>query len=306
MQSFSFFQRTIPLVSKHNRMSLSMIFMFLVFLLSFVMACTILFSNGFHKWGTSGACNITVEIPFNGVANGQMDQYRAIHTQKVQQVMDMIRQIDGVLAVQSVDPEKLRSMLAKWVGESNLMQDFFLPSLLDIKVDPYKKINLAQLTQQLRTIASDISVENHNAWSQKLLFFGQSLKFMTLIIGGFILLCIMVIVVLITKSSLQAYYSILDILRLMGAKDSYIANIFQSQIMRSAFLGGGLGTVLAIPTVYALMIMMKYLGLDGVTWQTVLWHILSALALIPFGVILIGAIVSRITVLMSLRHLDRA
>lgn len=305
MQSFSFFRGTIPLTTRYNKNGLTLIFSVLVFLLSFVVSCTWLFGSGFHRWGASGSSNLTIEVPVTIVPNMRADQYIPLHNQQVQQVMQTLKTTKGVLDITPVDPEQLKSMLAKWAGETQLNQNFCLPTLFDVKIDPYQMQNITELTQQLRKIAADIRIENHNAWSQKLLLFGHSLQILTLIIGGFILLCVTVIVALITKTSLIAYYPTLDILRLMGAKDSYIARIFQSQIVRSTVYGGIIGILLALPTIYGLVIVLKSLGLGGMMWSSVLWHILIALLLVLVSVVVLSLIISRITVLMCLRRLDK-
>lgn len=299
MKIFSFFHRTIPVGSNQNSRSLSLIFSVLIFLLSFVVVCVFLFSQGFHSWGNSNLYKITVEIPVN--IQNQSPQYQ---TQKIQNVIEELRKTKGILNIHTVDPEKLRSLLKVWTGDSQPNAYFPIPTLLDVSIDPHQGLDLDIIKQQLRKISSDISLEDHNTWSQKLLIFSKSLRLITFVIGTFILLCIAVIVILVTKSTLQAYYSTLDILRLLGAKDSYIARIFQNQILKSSFWGGIWGIVFSIPTTYAFLIILKYLGLEGMTWNMALWHIIILIIMVPFAVAFIGALVSRITVLVHLKALD--
>lgn len=304
MQNFSFFRRTIPLASRYNKGGLTLIFTFLVFLLVFVVSCMLLFGCGFHKWGASESSNLTVEIPLNFTEAAAAPAAMQQHQQQVAAVTQILQRMPGVQDVQPVSPEKLRSMLAQWAGETNLNQNFALPTLLDVKVDIYKIGSVEALTQQLRNVAANIRVENHSVWAQKLMLFSHSLQTITVLVGGFVLLCVSIIVALITRTSLQAYYATLDTLRLLGAKDAYVARIFQSQVGRSSAIGGSVGGALAVPTVYGLLLMMRSLGLSGIGWNTALLHVMWAVVLVPLVVYLLSVIISRITVLTCLRRLD--
>ncbi|GHS91439.1 hypothetical protein AGMMS49949_01840 [Alphaproteobacteria bacterium] len=302
MRSFSFLRGTFPVTSRQNRRSLSVVFSVLVFLLAFMAACTFLFSQGFQKWGHSGVCKMTVEIPRN--LQNPNPQFQ---NQKVQRAMEELKKM-GALGIEPVPAERLRSILKMWTGDAaeGTNASFPFPTLLDINFDPQKVPTLEQIRSQLRSISPDISIENHSVWGQKLLFFGKSLKAVTFILGGVILFCAALIVILVTKSALQAYYTSLDILRLLGAQNSYIARIFQYQIFRASFWGGVYGVLIAGPTVYVFMLILKYLGLEGLAWNALLGQVLGVMACVPLFVLLMSFLVSRLTVFFHLRALNWA
>lgn len=300
MTLFAFSRRTIPVGSKQNTHSLSLMFSVLIFLLSFVIVCVFLFSHGFSSWGQR-TYKITVEIPM-----GLQGQEPGIHAQKVREVIQGLKNYPGVVSLQQVEPEKLREMLKSWTGEQVNSSSFPVPTLLDVSLDPRQKVDLDILRQRLRAYSADITLEDHNVWSQKLVAFSHSLHLVTLLIGAFILLCVTLVVGLVTKSSLQAYSETLDILRLLGAKNVYIARIFQRQILISAFWGGLWGVALSIPTTYAFIMMMKYLGLGGLAWGHVLWPLLGCVLVVPFIVTFIGLFVSKLTIVFHLRSLDKS
>ena len=305
MKSYFFSKRTIQYEPSKVNTGIVSIFVFMVFLLSFVISCTLLFSTGFSNWNFGNTLKATVEIPYIANSNGMSeDQLNNIHSQKVNVVMQKIKEMENVESVQNVDPTKIKSLLANWVGEKDINSNFRLPTLLDVKFKVSKDFNIEYFKSQLRMISSDIKIENHSTWSQRLFSFGKSLSLIAVIIGGFIFVCLSIIIALVTKSSLQAYYSTLDTLRLMGAKDSYIANIFQSQIMKASMKGGFIGFLLSIPIVYLFMIIMQHFGLNGITWNSVFFKNSLVLLLVPIIVTMISMLVSRITVLSHLKSLD--
>jgi cell division transport system permease protein len=304
MRAFDFFQKNAEGPGK-NKTELSLIFVFVVFLLSFVISCTFLFTKGFHDWGSSRESKITIEIPISIAPPGTPpEQFALMHTQKVEAIIDKVKRMPGCLGVRTVDPEKIRSMMEAWTGERGGNAEMQFPTLLDAMFQPSESINVDNMVQQLRLISADITVEHHNTWSKKLAILGRSLEIVSMIIGCFVLLCLVVIVALITKSSLQAYYSTLDILRLMGAKDSYIANIYQVYVLKTSLKGGGVGFCFALPTVYLLIIALQHLGLSGIAWNSIFLYIFVVLIFIPIAVVLISVLVSRLIVLSQLRRLD--
>jgi cell division transport system permease protein len=288
-----------------NKAELPLIFVFIVFLLSFVISCTFLFTKGFHDWGSSRKSKITIEVPFNSPSPGiSSEQGASMHAQKVDAIIDKVRGMPGCTGIRTVDPAKIRSMMEAWTGEQGINSQFQFPTLLDAIFQTSDGVSVDGIVQQLRLISSDITVENHNLWSKKLAVLGHSLEIVSLIIGCFILLCLVIIVALITKSSLQAYYSTLDILRLMGAKNSYIANIFQVYVLKTSIKGGAIGFCLAVPTVYLLIIAIQHLGLGGIAWNSIFMNIFIVLIFIPAVVVLISILVSRLVILAQLRRLD--
>ncbi|MDR3285458.1 MAG: hypothetical protein LBS83_02105 [Holosporales bacterium] len=305
MKNFSFYQGASSLTPAKNKSGLSLIFVFMVFLLSFIICCTFLFANGFHGWKNGREYKITVEIPFGSHSVGEsFEHFAKRHLEKVSIATWKIKQMPKVINVEKIAPEKIRNMLAIWTGEKKLNTEFQLPTLLDVSFEHLKDVEIENIKQELRTISSDITIESHGIWSQKLSILGQNLEIISLIVSIFILICTSIIVSLITKSSLQTYYSTLDILRLMGAKDSYIANIFQSHIMKASVKGGIIGFFLSLPAVYALMMALQYLGLNGVMWAPIFGQILLILVIIPIILLILNIIISRITILSHLRHLD--
>jgi cell division protein FtsX len=299
MQSFFFFRKTFPIGSRRNGRSLVLMFSVLVFFLSFIVSCVFLFNQGFQKWGSPSVCKMTVEIP----ANFQ-NTPAPLYAQKIQNVAEVLKKTDGVLNVLPVSQDRLRSMLKMWAGETSLNENFPFPILFDIEIDPQKSVNIEQIRAQLREISADINIENHNSWAQRLLIFGRSLKTITLLLGGILSLCAVIIVILVTKSALQAYSSSLSILRLLGAKNSYISLVFQNQIIRAVLWGSLFGFSLVCPTLYAFMMMLKSLGLEGMAWTTLLKKELCIVCEVPFGVLIMSWLASRMTVFFYLRSIE--
>lgn len=299
MELFALSRRTIPVGSQQTGHSLSLIFTVLIFLLSLVSVCIFIFSQGFQSWGRKQT-RFTIEIPVS-----LQDFSPEAHDRKVQKVIQHLGGYKEIAEVTPVAPEKLREMLNNWVGESQADSNFPVPTLLDVTLKTGQTLDLEVLRQHLRKVSSDIVAEDHNTWSRKLVVFGKSLRMITLLIGAFIVLCVSVVVGLVTKSSLQVYGETLDILRLLGARNSYISRLFQRQILHAALWGGFWGILLSVPTAYAFVVTLKYLGLSILAENFLIWPVLALIVSVPFVVALLGLVISRLTIVLYLRALDR-
>jgi cell division transport system permease protein len=120
----------------------------------------------------------------------------------------------------------------------------------------------------------------------------------------------------VTRTGLSIHRSVIEIVHLIGAPDSYIAQQFQAQSLRLGIVGGVVGTILAAATLLGadhLLHVTSSLAADGnaalggdpsglalnldvklLPWQ---WGVF---ALLPFATALIAMITARWTVLRSL------
>ncbi len=106
------------------------------------------------------------------------------------------------------------------------------------------------------------------------------------------------------NSCLLAHRAIIDVLRLIGANNKYIARQFQRQAFFAAFKGGIIGIVLAIPVIYSLSWLTGYLGIPEVLKGVIGPHVFIILAFIPFVISFLSMVISRIAVFRTLVRME--
>src|SRR5690606_8684376 len=110
-------------------------------------------------------------------------------------------------------------------------------------------------------------------------------------------------VVFATRAGLAVHADVIDVLHLVGARDSYIAKQFERRALVLGLAGGLGGLAFAGVSVFAIgyfLGQVRLFGLPDVALTTVQWAILAALA--PAAA-LVAMVTARITVVRALARM---
>lgn len=304
----------IPMAQDVGRQYLPWIIGLLILLLLLVFACGSSVGGTLLRWHGGLNNKFTIEIPFSETSFAIAQKSEHIDktpaemmrlSAPVQQVLNFVRNIPGVLSAEVVESEHLFSLLQPWIGQTDLLKDLQMPILIDLSIDPNAAIDYENMRQSLKSISGGIRLEAHARWQQMLTVMGQAIKTLSYAIVGFILGAIFIVISLITKSSLSAHKESIDILRLMGAKNSYVASQFQFQVFRACFQGGIIGIFFALPILYFLSWLAQYLGIPEIFKDMPSSEVVVSVFILPFIVSVFSMLVSRLTVLRTLTRMDR-
>jgi cell division transport system permease protein len=266
----------------------------MVFLLSLVFVGSISLSSSLSQLNLGGYERLTIEIPLHGVQNPEA---------LITNVTSTLQRIPGVTQAKLVDNEDVLRLLQPWVGQVNLLDDFTLPALIDVDIKSGTTINVTELYNLLRQYAPGIRIEEHSHWQNMLEKLRLSLEVIAYLFIGLIGATVMITISLITRSSLATHASIIDVLRLVGAHNHYIARKFQNRAFWLAIKGGFWGVVIALPTIFFLNWLSLQLGVSEALKPTLTIPIFIAILCLPFIVGCISLIAARLSVLRTLARL---
>lgn len=304
----------IQMTQEAGRQYLPWIIGLLILLLLLVFSCASSIGGTLLRWQGGLNNKITIEIPFSETSfssgqkqepAGRVPTEMARLSTPVQQVLSFVRNVPGILRAEVVDGEHLLALLQPWVGQTELLKDLQMPVLIDLDVDPNVTIDYENIKQYLKSISGGIRFEAHTRWQRMLTVLGQAIKTLSYAIVGFILGTIFIVISLITKSSLATHKENIDILRLMGARNAYLASQFQSQAFKACFQGGLIGILFALPILYFLSWLAQYLGLPEIFKDLPSPEVVTAIFILPFMVSIFSMLISRFTVLRTLKRMDR-
>jgi cell division transport system permease protein len=204
-----------------------------------------------------------------------------------------------------IEKEQLISLLDPSLVAMDGIKDLRFPIFIDATFENSPLIDLKSLTHQLRQIVAGIHVEPHNRWQNMVNATSRAAQTLGVVLVSFIFAIMMMVISLVTRATLVAYHPIVDSLRLMGAKNAFIASQFQKQAFKSSLLGGTLGLFVGIVLIYFLKSLPHFLGLpilflDFFTFKTLLYFLI-----LPFGIALFSIIVARLTVARLLYLLEK-
>lgn len=266
----------------------------MVFLLSLVFVGAVSLSSSLNQWNLGSQGRLTIEVPLHGVRDPQA---------LVENVLSTLQQIPGVAVVKLVDNQEVLKLLQPWVGQVNLLNDLTLPALIDVDLKEGTKRNISDVSRQLQHLSGDIRIEEHSHWQNMLANLRLSLEVMAYLFIGLIAITVMITITLITRSSLATHSSIIDVLRLVGANNSYIAQKFQKRAFWLALKGGLWGIGVAMPTVYFLNWLSLHLGVAEALKPNLSVTLFLSILILPFIVGGISMFAARLSVLRTLSRL---
>jgi len=266
----------------------------MVFLLSLVFVGAMSISTSLNQWNLSGSNRLTIELPMHGATNPES---------VIQSAMEVLKKMPTVARAKLVDNQEILTLLQPWVGQVNLLEDLTLPALIDVDLKQNAPLNLDEMTAKLRVISPDVRVEEHSQWQQMLEKLRLSLEVMAYLFIGLIAATVFVTITLVTRSSLATHSSIIDVLRLVGANNQYIAQKFQRRAFWLAMKGGLWGVIFALPTILFLNWLSLRLGVSEALKPTLSFFLLIAILSLPFFVGCTSLIAARFSVLRTIARL---
>ena len=196
--------------------------------------------------------------------------------QQLTSAMNVLNTTPGILAARLISFEEQRTLLEPWFGPDIPIENLPLPRLIDIEENAsgYDEQSL-----RLRLIADvpGAVLDDHTRWRRPLVKAAQRLS----ALGVFSILLIVVtsaaMITLATRAAMSANAQVISVLRLIGAKDNYIAAAFVRRLTFRAFNGAILGCACGAAILYFFSdhtdqpSILTGLGFQGVEW---LWLIL--------------------------------
>ncbi len=212
--------------------------------------------------------------------------------QRAEAVLAALKQTPGIVAARRLSDEEQTVLLAPWFGEGVPVDKLRLPTLIEV-TETEDGPDLTGLTERLSAEAPGTVYDNHSRWRVPLADAASRLRQL----GGIALFLIggvtAVTIALAASSALAANGQIIDVLRIVGARDSWIAAAFTRRFTLRAFFGALGGTLLAMIAVSLIPSgveagVLSGLGFDGAEW---LWPLLVpfAAATLAFGATWVAA-----------------
>jgi len=170
---------------------------------------------------------------------------------RIETVLALLRQTPGVVSVHLLDPAETARLLEPWLGSVPL-DDLPVPRLIDLRVDPNGKMDLAELRQKLASVVPDARLDDHRQWPQGVHAAVRRIEGILAAGVTIALLLIAVSAAVAARTALMTDRSVVELLHLLGAGDGDIAGAFAVRSVRLGLSGGGVGAVAALLTILAL------------------------------------------------------
>ncbi|MBX3445254.1 MAG: hypothetical protein KF765_00760 [Parvibaculaceae bacterium] len=264
------------------------------FLASLALGAALSVTGKVQEWNADISGSLTVELrPARDMsADDQIDA-----------VMSMLAGTKGILSATPLRREDTAALLEPWLGTGVVSDDLPLPTLIDIRIDETSPPDLAQLAIDVAAAAPGASLDTHRQWQGELMSAARSATWLAYGVLAVVAGTTIAIVVFATRAGLSANREVVEVLHLIGARDSFIASEVQRHFFHLGLRGGLIGALAGAAAFFAL-------GLAGGTGDMFLVAASGlapehypALLAIPVAAALVTLMTARITVLSTLERM---
>ncbi|MBN9413156.1 MAG: hypothetical protein J0H12_04450 [Candidatus Paracaedimonas acanthamoebae] len=261
----------------------------MVFLITLCLSGTILLERFLKTWRHETIQGFTATLPSTSDPQEQFLQQM--------EFMKFLKKIPGVLHIEIITREKRTSIFDQWTYSTSKPPS---SQAIEATFCNRVKISFSQIFSTLETNFPTIHLEVGRKSKETFLKIAQAAQFSIMILAGLIGIAAIFTIAFTTHAGLIIHDQVIEILRLIGAEDRFIAKQFQRYALNLAVKGGLLGCSLSALLYFLLLSTFDFslLSLSSRTFPYVeIWGII---AFSPILVAIIIMISTRITVMLSL------
>ena len=241
-------KQELQLKNENTGLFLQVIISIAVFIFAITLSGVLAVNSMIGNWNRSILGSLTVQV----IPSQNPNQEKALSETLAHQekVVDFLRSVNGVLKVTPLTNEQLGELLTPWLGDDISINELPVPRIIDVKIDSDANINFSQLSKDLNNVSPLASLDNHKLWLNKLIAFADGLKMIATTILLLVSLITSGAIFYTTKMSLGLQRGVIEILHIIGAKDTCIAQQYARHMGALGFIGGLGGIVFAIPAIF--------------------------------------------------------
>ncbi len=207
----------------------------MAFLTVFALALSLATGRLAARWDAELARTSTIRI---SAPEGQM-------AAQSEAVLEVLRTTPGIASARVMSEAEQRKLLEPWFGPDLPLDTLPVPRLIEV-LEEGRGPDAAGLKLRLSAEAPGAVLDDHTRWRRPLVNAATRLR----ILGAVSILLIAgstaAMITLAAQSALAANGQVIGVLRLIGARDVYIARAFVRRFTLRALVGACVGTVLAM------------------------------------------------------------
>lgn len=207
----------------------------MAFLAVFALALSIASGRLAERWAAALADSATIRI---SAPPAQL-------AEQTKTVLRILQETPGIASARPLTEEEERKLLTPWFGPALPLDNLPIPQLIDIR-ETGKGFDAEGLRQRLAAEAPGAVLDDHSRWRRPLALAADRLRLLGLISILLLAGATGAMITLAANAALAANLQVIKVLRLVGARDSYIARAFVRRFTLRALGGAVVGTALGM------------------------------------------------------------
>ncbi|MBT3396263.1 MAG: cell division protein [Alphaproteobacteria bacterium] len=268
----------------------------MVYLATLSVAAGMAVNRSVDKWNIGLEGTITVEIAASNTRAEDPGEPMA-------RALSLLRSTAGVRSATPLADDEIARLLEPWLGQGDVPLTLPIPQLIDVRLEAGTQLDLDALGTLLENAVPGARLDDHQYWTERLSDFGRSVQVTSAFIVALVALAGAGTVIFATRAGLAIHREVIELMHLVGSRDSYIAGQFQAHAMSLSLRGGVVGLALGAATLGILRAIAAPIEgslLPTVTITAGAWAVLAALPLLAG---LIATITARVTVVRALQEM---
>lgn len=182
-------------------------------------------------WQTELADTVTLTVPADEPA------------ELLDAALHVLETTPGVASTRVLPDEDLRALLAPWFGRDLPLDALPLPRMVAVTADG---LDTRNLSLRLAAEAPGVRLDDHDLWRAPLAAARARMRVLAAAGTALIFATLAAVTALAAQASVAANGRVIAVLRLVGARDGWIARGFVRRITLRALVGGITGAALAM------------------------------------------------------------
>ena len=262
----------------------------MTFLAVFALALSLASGRLAERWASALDKTATIRI---SAPDDQM-------TLQTRAVLDLLSKTPGIATSRAMTVDETKKLLEPWLGPDLPIEALPLPQLIEI-TETAAGYDAEGLRQRLAAEAPGAVLDDHTRWRRPMVEAADRLRLLGILSMALIGAAMAGMITLAANAALAANAQVIKVLRLVGARDAYIAGAFVRRFTIRAFTGSLVGAVLgtlgvlALPPVNEAGGFLTGLGFAGFAWALPF--------VLPFTAALVAWLATRLAAFQTLRGL---
>ncbi|MEM8731717.1 MAG: FtsX-like permease family protein [Pseudomonadota bacterium] len=233
----------------------------MAFLAVFALALSMASGRLATRWSEELARSATVRI------SAPADQMAA----QTERTLRLLQQTPGVAAARAYTDAEQAALLLPWFGPDLPIEDLPIPRLIEV-IETEDGFDAAGIRLRLAAEVPGAVLDDHTRWRRPLVVAADRLRLLGWISIGLIGGAMAAMITLAANAALAANRQVIEVLRLVGARDAYIARAFVRRFTFRGLIGATVGMIcgvlgiLFLPQVSDEGGFLTGLGFSGLGW----------------------------------------
>jgi len=204
----------------------------MTFLASVTTGAVVLVRAAASDWQSEVAREVTIQV--RPVSNRDLEA-------DVARAADIARRFPGVADVRVYSKEESARLLEPWLGTGLVIDELPVPRLAVVRIASGATPDFEQLGKLLVEQVSSASLDDHRGFVERMRSMGRAAFLGGLAVLGLVLVATVLSVTFATRGAIATNRTVVEVLHLIGAKNTFIAQHFQRRFLGLGLQGGVIG-----------------------------------------------------------------